>query len=103
MPCLADCDHFGDAGKVVLHMLPAEMVAVYRLHLYGDVYSSPGLLLRQKQLLMCAFLGEANMPEQLFGHLLAVGGLRLSSSVACQMSPSRLADQVPPAYIKPCA
>ena len=43
-----------------------------RLHLYGDIYSSPGISLRQKQLLMCAFLGEANMPEQLFGHLLAV-------------------------------
>ena len=26
---------------------------------------------------MCAFLGEANMHEQLFGHLLAVGRLTL--------------------------
>ena len=26
---------------------------------------------------MCAFLGEANMHEQLFGHLLAVGSLTL--------------------------
>jgi hypothetical protein len=43
-----------------------------RLHLYGDIYSSPGLGLAQKQVLMCAFLGEANMHEQLFGHLLAV-------------------------------
>lgn len=45
-----------------------------RLHLYGDVYSSPGLDMRQKQLLTCAFLSEANMPDQLFGHALA--GLR---------------------------
>lgn len=43
-----------------------------RLHLYGDVYSSPGLDLRRKQLLMCARLGEANMQDQLFGHALAV-------------------------------
>jgi hypothetical protein len=43
-----------------------------RRHLYGDIYSSPGLSLAQKQILMVAFLGEANMHEQLFGHLLAV-------------------------------
>lgn len=43
-----------------------------RRHLYGDVYSSPGLALRQKQVLMVAFLGQADMHEQLFGHLLAV-------------------------------
>ena len=40
--------------------------------MYGDIYSSPGLSLAQKQVLMVAFLGEANMHEQLFGHLLAV-------------------------------
>ena len=50
-----------------------------RLHLYGDIYSSPGLSLRQKQLLMCAFLGEANMPDQLFGHLIAVRGPAVSA------------------------
>lgn len=38
------------------------------------MYSSPGLDLRQKQLLTCAFLAEAAMPDQLFGHALA--GLR---------------------------
>lgn len=42
-----------------------------RLHLYGDVYSSPGLDLRRKQLLMCARLAQANMGEQLFGHAFA--------------------------------
>ena len=47
-----------------------------RLHLYGDVYSSPGLKLRQKQVLMCAFLAEADMHEQLFGHLIAVSPLK---------------------------
>ncbi len=43
-----------------------------RLHLYGDIYSSPGVSMRQKQLLMAAFLGQANMHDQLFGHLIAV-------------------------------
>lgn len=45
---------------------------IYRTHLYGDIYSSPGLEMRQKQLLMCAFLGQANMPDELFGHAVAV-------------------------------
>lgn len=43
-----------------------------RLHLYGDVYSSPGLGMRQKQLLTVAFLGEANMHDQLYTHAIAV-------------------------------
>ena len=47
-------------------------------HLYGDVYSSPGVDLRLKQLLMCARLAQANMGEQLFGHALA--GLRFGNS-----------------------
>ena len=55
-----------------------------RLHLYGDVYSSPGLLLRQKQLLMVAFLAEADMHEQLFGHLIAVQP-RSHTLVACNI------------------
>lgn len=45
---------------------------IYRTHLYGDIYSSPGLEMRQKQLLMVAFLGQANMPDELFGHAVAV-------------------------------
>ena len=52
---------------------------IYRTHLYGDIYSSPGLAMRQKQLLMCAFLGQANMPDELFGHALAVR----SNLIAC--------------------
>jgi hypothetical protein len=34
------------------------------------VYATPGLPLATKQLLMVAFLGEAGMPDQLFGHAL---------------------------------
>lgn len=52
------------------------------MHLYGDVYSSPGLDLRQKQLLACSFLGVACMPDQLFGHALAVNGM-LGQLVGC--------------------
>ena len=44
-----------------------------RTHLYGDIYSSQGLDLQQKQLLMVAFLSQAGMPDELFGHALAVG------------------------------
>ena len=46
-----------------------------RVHLYGDVYSSPGLSMQHKQLLMVAFLGQANMPDELFGHALAVSDM----------------------------
>jgi alkylhydroperoxidase/carboxymuconolactone decarboxylase family protein YurZ len=46
-----------------------------RVHLYGDVYSSPGLDMKQKQLLMVAFLGQANMLEEMSGHALAVSTL----------------------------
>ena len=53
------------------------MSCPHRLHLYGDIYSSPGITLRQKQLLMAAFLGEANMHDQLFGHLIAVCSVQL--------------------------
>ena len=53
-----------------------------RRHLYGDIYSSPGLSLAQRQVLMCAFLGEANMHEQLFGHLLAVRTPQVSLTAA---------------------
>lgn len=41
-------------------------------HLYGDVYSSPGLTMRQKQLCTVAGLVHADMMEQLFGHSIAV-------------------------------
>ena len=60
-------------SRIRRHLLPPCRPRC-RLHLYGDLYSSPGLDLRQKQLLTCAFLAEAAMPDQLFGHSLA--GLR---------------------------
>jgi len=41
------------------------------LHAYGDVMSSPGLDLAQKELLMVSFLAVSDMPDQLFGHILA--------------------------------
>jgi alkylhydroperoxidase/carboxymuconolactone decarboxylase family protein YurZ len=65
-----------------------------RLHLYGDVYSSPGLSLRRKQLLMCARLGEADMQEQLFGHALAA--LRFGASRAALEEALRLAFALSP-------
>ncbi|PSC72828.1 4-carboxymuconolactone decarboxylase [Micractinium conductrix] len=60
-----------------------------RMHLYGDIYSSPGLDMRRKQLLTCAFLAEAAMPDQLFGHALAA--LRFGNSVAALEEVARLA------------
>eukprot|EP00884_Botryococcus_braunii_P011455 jgi/Botrbrau1/2030/Bobra.0047s0012.3 len=65
---------YGDVTAAVrkkLHMVDPVLAEYIRLHLYGDIYSSPGLDLRQKQLLMVAFLAEADMHEQLFGHLIA--------------------------------
>lgn len=51
---------------------PTMWMCACRVHLYGDVYSSPGLDMKQKQLLMVAFLGQANMLEEMSGHALAV-------------------------------
>jgi alkylhydroperoxidase/carboxymuconolactone decarboxylase family protein YurZ len=65
------------------------LVLLPRLHLYGDVYSSPGLDMRRKQLLACAFLAEAAMPDQLFGHALA--GLRFGNSLGELEEAARLA------------
>ena len=76
-----------------------------RLHAYGDLYSSPGLDLRQKQLFAVGFLasalvqtagdqgdllsqsctlqGPVDMLDELFGHMLAA--LRFGASqAACQ-------------------
>lgn len=54
-----------------MHAADPVLGELIRLHLYGDIYSSPGITLRQKQLLMVSFLGQANMHDQLFGHLIA--------------------------------
>ena len=40
-------------------------------HLYGDVYSSPGLSMLSKQHLTIAGLVKSNMMDQLYGHALA--------------------------------
>ncbi|KDD75383.1 hypothetical protein H632_c710p1 [Helicosporidium sp. ATCC 50920] len=65
---------YGDIALAVrkkLHDADPVLGEWIRLHLYGDVYSSPGIDLRMKQLALCGFLGEADMPDQLFGHALA--------------------------------
>lgn len=54
-----------------MHAADPVLGELIRLHLYGDIYSSPGITLRQKQLLMVSFLGQANMHDQLYGHLIA--------------------------------
>ncbi|KAK9827381.1 hypothetical protein WJX81_004806 [Elliptochloris bilobata] len=59
------------AVRAKVHSVDPVLAEYIMRHLYGDVYSSPGLGLRQKQVLMVAFLGQADMHEQLFGHLLA--------------------------------
>jgi hypothetical protein len=64
-------------GRKVHNADPA-LAEWIRVHLYGDVYSSPGIDMRQKQLLMCARLAQADMGEQLFGH--AIAGLRFGNS-----------------------
>ncbi|KAK9814833.1 hypothetical protein WJX72_012357 [[Myrmecia] bisecta] len=60
-----------DAVRQKLHTVDPVLAEYIRMHLYGDIYSSPEVELRQRQLFMCAFLAEANMHEELFGHMLA--------------------------------
>lgn len=69
-----------DAVRRKVHSADPALGEWIRMHLYGDVYSSPGLTLREKQLLMCAALAEADMAEQLFGHALAGMRFGLTSS-----------------------
>lgn len=47
-------------------------------HLYGDVYSSPGLSMLQKQYLTIAGLVKSNMLDQLYGH--AIAALRFGAT-----------------------
>lgn len=56
-------------------VIECEKLGFCRTHLYGDIYSSPGITLAQRQLFMVAFLAEAHMHEELFGHAYAVGML----------------------------
>eukprot|EP00884_Botryococcus_braunii_P017134 jgi/Botrbrau1/4103/Bobra.152_3s0051.1 len=77
-----------------LYRVDAVIAEWIRTHTYGDVYSTPGLSLRQKQLITSAFLAEADMQLELFGHLLAamtfgasVGACRRAVEVALEISP----------------
>lgn len=64
-------DKVTDTVRGKLHHWDPVLSEYIRRHLYGDVYSSPGLTMAQKQLLTVAFLGEANMHDQLYTHLIA--------------------------------
>lgn len=72
-----------DAVRKKVHSADPVLGEWIRLHLYGDIYSSPGLDLRTKQLLMCARLSQADMMEQLFGHAVAVRMQFLSILFRC--------------------
>ena len=72
----------GNAFRLVYHELsPKVRNTVYQAdpvlenwiqnHLYGDVYSSPGLSMLSKQHLTIAGLVKSNMMDQLYGHALA--------------------------------
>lgn len=64
-------------GQKVYEADPA-LAEWIRLHCYGDIYSSPGISMKCKQLLMCARLAQANMGDQLFGH--AIAALRFGNT-----------------------
>lgn len=64
-------DKVTDIVRAKLHDWDPVLAEYIRLHLYGDVYSGPGLTMSQKQLLTVAFLGEAQMHDQLYTHLIA--------------------------------
>ncbi|KAL4457939.1 hypothetical protein ABPG75_012804 [Micractinium tetrahymenae] len=83
-----------DRVRANMHAADPVLGEWIRLHLYGDIYSSPGLDMRCKQLLTCAFLSEAGMPDQLFGHALA--GLRFGNSYAALEAVARLACDMGP-------
>lgn len=70
---------YGPASRRVSSRLDAAdpvLAGWIATHLYGDggIYGAPGLSLATKAMLMVCFLGDADMPDQLFGH--AVAGLR---------------------------
>lgn len=68
---------YGRAAPAVaarVHAADPVLAAWIAAHLYGDVYSSPGLPLATKQLLTVTGLADADMPTQLYGH--AVAALR---------------------------
>lgn len=74
-----------------------------RVDLYGDVYSSPGISMRLKEIVACAFLAAADMPDQLLGHAVAAlrfgatgDELREAAGVGCAwIGPGRAANAAP--------
>eukprot|EP00887_Chlorella_sp_A99_P001405 scaffold8.g1405.t1 len=85
-----------DRVRANMHAADPGLGEWIRTHAYGDVYSSPGLTLAQKQILMCAFLSEADMHDQLFGHAFAglrfgagPGALQEAARLACEMAPAQ--------------
>jgi alkylhydroperoxidase/carboxymuconolactone decarboxylase family protein YurZ len=68
-----------DAVRRKVHSADPVLGEWIRLHLYGDIYSTPGINLKTKQILMSARLAQASMGEQLFGH--AFAGLRFGATL----------------------
>ncbi|KAK9844679.1 hypothetical protein WJX74_005436 [Apatococcus lobatus] len=66
-----------DTVRKKVHTADPVLGEYIRTHLYGDIYSSPGITLAQRQLFMMAFLAEAHMHEELFGH--AYAGFRFGN------------------------
>ena len=82
LPATESASKAGNAFELVYHELsPKVRGTVYQAdpvlenwiqnHLYGDVYSSPGLGMLTKQHLTIAGLVKSNMQDQLYGHALA--------------------------------
>lgn len=65
-------DGIQDAVKNKVHDTDPVLGQWIQCHLYGDVYSSPGLSMRQKQLMTLSGLAKANMQQQMYGHAIAV-------------------------------
>ncbi|KFM29021.1 hypothetical protein F751_6540 [Auxenochlorella protothecoides] len=88
-----------DTVRAKLHDADPVLAEWIRTHLYGDIYSSPGIPLRLKQLLICSNLAMADMPDQLFGH--AIAGLRFGATLQQLEEAVHLAVAVPEHSIKP--
>ena len=82
-----------------VHALDPVLGVWIQNHLYGDIFSSPGLTLRQKEYMMVAFLSEAHMPRQLFGH--ARAALRLGASPASLARAAKLGFEYAPRVERP--
>ncbi|CAL8463741.1 g3275 [Coccomyxa elongata] len=82
-----------------LYTIDGVLAEWIRLHAYGDVYSNPGLSLQQKQLITSAFLSEANMHDEMFGHLLAA--MRFGADEAACRAAIEIAFRASPAVQPP--